>query len=378
MAVRVNPGLIDELEPYGAQDVKKCYHCGNCSATCPFSKQPHVLPRRSMRYLQMGLEERLKGTVEPWLCYYCGECSEQCPREAQPGETMMSMRRWLVGKYDVTGIAKLFYRSWRFEVGAVVLAALLAGLGFLAYGLAHGDINVYDGPGAFLPHEAVHTFDMVLWLCLASLLLVNGIRMWWFVLGRNSVQAPALAYLKQLYLLPLHFLTQKRYRECEKKIPWTVHIAVFASWVTMEVLIVFFLDRMQAGPRVFLAAHVFGYLATIGLLGGAGYALVGRIRAKETHYRNSHVTDWVFLVLILFVALTGIAQHAIHRLGSPAAANVAYVVHMMGVVPLLVVQIPFGKLSHLAYRPLAMYFAAVETEAVEAARTGTAADVQAA
>ena len=29
MAVRANPHLIDELEKYGAQDVVKCYHCGN-------------------------------------------------------------------------------------------------------------------------------------------------------------------------------------------------------------------------------------------------------------------------------------------------------------------------------------------------------------
>jgi heterodisulfide reductase subunit C len=65
MAVRVNPRLIDELERYGAQDVSRCYHCGNCSATCPFSHEPFLFPRRSMRYLQLGLEPRLRGTLEP-------------------------------------------------------------------------------------------------------------------------------------------------------------------------------------------------------------------------------------------------------------------------------------------------------------------------
>jgi heterodisulfide reductase subunit C/quinone-modifying oxidoreductase subunit QmoC len=116
MAVRANPRLVEELEQYGAQDVHKCYHCGNCSAVCPFSRGPFLFPRKSMRYLQMGLEQKLLGTLEPWLCYYCGECSEQCPREAEPGETMMSMRRWLTSRYDFTGISKLFYRpggpSW--------------------------------------------------------------------------------------------------------------------------------------------------------------------------------------------------------------------------------------------------------------------------
>jgi len=54
MAIRANPKLIDELEAYGAQDVSKCYHCGNCSATCPFSGGDTVFPRRAMRQLQMA------------------------------------------------------------------------------------------------------------------------------------------------------------------------------------------------------------------------------------------------------------------------------------------------------------------------------------
>ena len=65
MAIRANPKLIDELERYGAEDVSKCYHCGNCSAVCPFSKEPYIFPRSSMRYLQMGLEEKLEGDLEP-------------------------------------------------------------------------------------------------------------------------------------------------------------------------------------------------------------------------------------------------------------------------------------------------------------------------
>jgi len=362
VAIRVNPKLIGELEKYGAQDVQKCYHCGNCAATCPFSKEPHTIPRRSMRYLQMGLEERLKSTVEPWLCYYCGECTDQCPRDAQPGETMMSLRRWLVGQYDITRIARLFYKSAKLEVVAVVLVALLAGIGFFAFGWRYGDIDVYDGPNAFLPPASVHLFDVILWLCLASLLLINAVHMWWYILGRSQRSYPIVSYIKAFYLLPLHFFTQKRYVECEKKTPWAIHILVMLSWVTMEILIVFFLHRMQAGPEIWWAVHVFGYAAAIGLVGGAAYAIRGRLLAVENHYKNSHATDWVFLILILFVAGTGVAQHLLHRLGSAPAANIAYVVHMMGVLPLIVVQIPFGKLSHMIYRPLGMYFAEIQRD----------------
>ena len=132
MAVLANPRLIGELEKYGAEHVVKCYHCGNCSATCPFSREPFLFPRKSMRYLQMGLEEKLKGTLEPWLCYYCGECSEQCPREEEPGETMMSMRRahQPVRFHGISGSST----SPGWPVLAVLLVAALTGLGFWRYG----------------------------------------------------------------------------------------------------------------------------------------------------------------------------------------------------------------------------------------------------
>lgn len=366
MAFRANPRLIDELEVYGAQDVVKCYHCGNCSAVCPFSKEPFLFPRKSMRFLQMGLDDKLRGNLEPWLCYYCGECSEQCPREAEPGETMMSMRRWLTAQYDFTGISRLFYRSWKAELTAILLMALLTGAAFFGFGMYQGNINIYDGPGAFLPSHYVHIFDWIMGGVLALLLLINCGRMWWFTTGRDKkLKIPLGSYIRHLFLLPLHFLTQKRYKECEKKTPWAIHLGLMLSYLTMLILIMFFLRFMQQGPEIVWGAHLFGYLATIGLLGTTIYALRGRMLKTQTHYRHSHESDWIFLILLLYVSATGILQHIFHRAGMIPVANVTYVIHMMGVVPMLVLEVPFSKWAHLAYRPLAMYFAALHTEAIE-------------
>jgi nitrate reductase gamma subunit len=141
------------------------------------------------------------------------------------------------------------------------------------------------------------------------------------------------------------------------------------SYLTMLVLIMFFLHQMQHGPAINWIAHGFGYAAALGLAVTTIYALRGRLRRSETHYEHSHETDWIFLVLLLAVTLTGVAQHVLHRLGLPVAANVVYVVHMMGVVPMLVLEVPFSKWSHMAYRPLAMYFSAVREKALAAART---------
>jgi len=368
MAMRANPHLIDELELYGAQDVVKCYHCGNCSATCPFSGSHFVFPRKAMRYLQLGLDERLRGNLEPWLCYYCGECSDECPRGAEPGETMMSMRRWLTARYDFTGISALFYRSPKAELIAIALVALLTGLGFVLFGLSQGSIDVYDGPGAFLPAAKVHIFDWVMAGVLAALLTVNCARMWWFTVGRDKeLRIPLREYVRQLFLLPLHFLTQKRYSECDRKRPWAVHLVLMLCYLTMLILIMFFLHAVQHGPAIDWRVHGFGYAAAAGLLATTIYALRGRRRREETHYKHSHETDWIFLVLLLLVTATGVAQHVLHRAGFEVAANVVYVAHMMGVVPMLVLEVPFSKWAHMAYRPLAMYLSTLREKALLAA-----------
>ena len=136
------------------------------------------------------------------------------------------------------------------------------------------------------------------------------------------------------------------------------------SYLTMLVLIMFFMHRLQHGPAIEWKFHAFGYAAALGLVATTIYALAGRARKTWTHYKHSHETDWIFLVLLLVVTLTGIAQHLLHRGGWEAAANIVYVAHMMGVVPMLVLEVPFSKWSHMAYRPLGMYFSTLREKAL--------------
>jgi ferredoxin/nitrate reductase gamma subunit len=366
MAARANPKLIDDLEHFGASDVVKCYQCGNCSAACTHSADAHVFPRKSMRYLQMGLEKPLRSTLDPWLCYYCGECSDQCPRGAEPGETMMGIRRWLTAQYDFTGLSGLLYRSFASELMAVLVLALLTGVGFLTFGFlgGGGNLSVYDGPGAFLPAHDIHLFDWGMGAILGGLLGINCLRMWLFTMrNEHAVPVPLSLYIRHAFLLPVHFFTQKSFRDCERKRPWAMHLILMLSYVTMLVLIMLFLKYMQAGPQVNWYAHTFGYLSAIGLVTTGILAVIGRLKKDEAYHRHSHESDWMFLALLLFVSVTGIVQHILHRAGMPMAANITYVVHLMGVVPMLGLEVPFSKWSHLAYRPLAIYFAQLQQAA---------------
>jgi quinone-modifying oxidoreductase, subunit QmoC len=366
MAIRVKPELIDNLVLFGAEDVQMCYHCGDCSAVCPHTDEIFRFPRKSMRSLQMGLERKIENSLEPWLCYYCGQCSEQCPREAHPGETMMSLRRWLISRYDFTGIARQFFKSRTIEILAIALVALLTGGFLLYYGFTNGSISVYDGPNAFLPSHFIHKFDLIIGLVLLLFLVVNAARMWLFTIEKN-VKTHILLwyYIKHLYLFPWHFFTQKRYAECEAKrssriyMPWIIHLGLMLGYVIMLVLVMIFLVGLQSGPNIYWPIHIFGYLASIGLIAGSVYFIRSRLTKSYIQYQKSHSTDWAFVILLLIITISGIFQHLFHRTGLLMAANITYIIHLMAVVPWLL-RMPFSKWAHLVYRPLAMYLAAVK------------------
>ena len=341
MAIRVNPRFIDVLEPLGAEDVQLCYQCGDCSTVCAHADEVFIFPRKSMRQLQMGLERKIETTLEPWLCYYCGKCSEQCPREADPGETMMSLRRWLIAQYDITGLARQFFKSRAVEILFIVGVAILTGIFLFYQGLTGGNISVYDGDNAFLPSPFIHRFDLSVGTLLLLFLAANAIRMWYFTLVKGvSIPVPWWLYLKQIFLIPWHFFTQKRYAECETErpgtiyMPWIIHLGLMLGYVTMLVLVMVFIEQLQSGPAIQWQVHVFGYLATIGLVTGTIYFIRNRFKKNYVQYKKSHGTDWVFVVLLFFIVITGIAQHIFHRTGFYESANITYVIHLMLVVPL--------------------------------------------
>jgi hypothetical protein len=204
---------------------------------------------------------------------------------------------------------------------------------------------------------------------MAAFLFINLIRMWYFIMIRGmNPTAPWWLYLKEIFELPLHFFTQKRYAKCEDNgaskvhMPWLLHLGLMLGYVTMLLLVMIFIEPLQAGPEINWSVHIFGYLATIGLLAGAIYFIENRFRKGYIQYKKSHHTDWVFVWLLLIIVLTGIAQHIFHRTGMIEAANVTYVIHLMAVVPWLL-RMPFSKWAHMAYRPMAMYLAAVQRAA---------------
>jgi ferredoxin len=372
----IYPNLQSDLKHYGvdADLWNDCFHCGNCTAICPLTEQGVLFPRKEIRFLQIGLKRELVSSIEPWMCYYCGDCSKRCPREANPGELMMSLRRWLTTMYDWTGISKLIYKSKVLEIAAIVGIAIFVMVMYLLF--THNPHSasftgraVNDQGGVMInniaPVHTIHIGDMILAITLAFLLITNLFNMWYKVILRNNkeLKVPFYMYFTSIFSLAWSFITQSRFNKCDKDSQpyWLIHLFLMLSYIMLFTMIVFFLDWFQTDKIVnwFSPQRLLGYISTVGLFTGIIYFTITRWKKIREGSKHSHYTDWTFLVLLFLTTATGIMLHIFRVNGMPFALWLTYMIHLMVLVPMLAIEVPFSKWSHLAYRPFAVYFANV-------------------
>lgn len=373
---KVNPDFVNEIKKFGADDFKACFSCGNCTATCSISDKDNSFPRKLIRYTTLGLESEIKSSVDPWLCYYCGDCSTSCPRQADPGNLMMAVRRYLTASYDWTGLSKKLYTSKVWEIGLIGFISLAVLLLFIIF---HGDMTTEltsDGGvklNTFAPWQIIEKADWAMAAFLSFFLLSNIVNMYFKIVGTKK-KIPLKLYFTQFYKLIVHFSTQKNFAKCDtEKVPfmekvkkgnytyWFVHFLLMSSYVLLFIMIVGFLGWFQTDAihPWYYPQRILGYYSTIGLLFGIVYFSVLRFKNKSEKSKKTHFTDWTFLLLLFLTATTGILVHIFRISGLPYATYITYVIHLMVLFPMLLIEVPFSKWSHLAYRPFAIYFSSL-------------------
>jgi ferredoxin len=363
MATRVDPNLMHEIKEFGAVGIEKCFNCGNCTAICPLTSDDYPFPRNMIRMVQVGQKDRIKQHIDPWLCYYCGECSETCPKGAEPGETMMALRRWLTSQYDWTGLSRKTYTSKIWMVGMLILAVVIVVV--LAALLRGPMITTEVALNTFAPVEIIHTADLILAAVLGFFLLTNLARMYFMVMGRDH-KIPIKVYGSEAWNLVVHLVTQRRFSECDNsRQRWVNHLILVAGYGMMFLLIVVFLSWFQTDNLypIYHPQRWLGYLAAGALIYGGIEAVLGRIQKRDQMHKYSHPSDWLFPILLVLLAASGLVIHFVRYAGLPMATYYAYVAHLAIMMMLYVTVGPMGKWAHLIYRPFAVYFQAVKSRA---------------
>lgn len=370
MKNRVDFNFKKELQEFGvSKEWNQCFHCGTCTAICPQVEEGFLFPRKPIKYIQAGLKEKVDGCLEPWLCYYCGDCSDTCPRNANPGELMMSLRRYLTYAYSGSKISKKLYTSKVWEYGLVIAYALLILVLFIIF---RGDmmfgntvVELTDDGGVklntvFAPMIVIYICIWVLAIPHIAMLLKGILNMHKKVITTNkSLKIPLKLYITEFFSFAWHFFSQWRFKKCANKLYWLFHwllMTGYFSFFTMLLIFGWWFMTDKIYPWWY-PQRLIGYYATFGLFAGIIYFSWERIKKVSQISKYSHLSDWSFLILLFLTTLTGILTHIFRIKGMQVAAYDMYVLHLMVVFAMMMVEIPYSKWAHLAYRPFAIYLA---------------------
>jgi len=340
---RINPEFSEDLKKYGAFDANACYNCGNCTAVCVLSDEDNSFPRKMVRYSVLGLDGEITASLDPWLCYYCGECSTTCPREADPGELMMSLRRWLIAKYDWTGLSGLLYKSLFFSISVfIVLAVVVIGFG------------TYEGFNLHSMMYYGHFFEMAaISLVFLTIILPNIIHMWRLTVYKPGIKAPVLMYFKAFGDLIVNMFTQKRTLDCDDgQFRWFEHFVLVLGYLSLLFTTVF-LNWFETNSLFII---VLGYVESVVIFVVTFDFVRHRIRKDMEISKHSHPSDWFFVIWLFLMGLTAFVVRLFIDIGILDTNIWMYLIHLIILVQWALIIVPFGKWTHFLYRSFAMYF----------------------
>ena len=376
-------GILDD----GGEDLKKCYQCATCSMVCDLSKGQKPFPRKEMIWAQWGLKDRLMADPDVWLCHQCNDCSTKCPRGARPGDVLASVRHQSVLHYSVPRVLGKWLDDTKLLPAVLLAPVLLLLLALAIRGpmeSALGSLLVGEGHHGFYAGFFPHWLLIGFFTSFTTLAFVGAavglLRFWQAMKAADAASgrdAPALGLVPSVINALKSIFVHDRFSQCESKasrrpthlLAFYGFLALFVVtiWAVVDIYVMPFLSVDSLYP--FNLMHPMKILANIGcviLIVGCLKAIIDR-RGSREDVGASTVFDWVFVWLLLSVAVSGLLSEIlrfaadpgpeVHELSSLAyMAFAVYFVHLVLVFDLLV-YLPYSKFAHILYRSVAMVYA---------------------
>jgi heterodisulfide reductase subunit C len=95
----------------GGDNIKRCFACGTCTASCPVSGVREGFdPRKIIHMILIGQKHQVLSSDTIWYCSLCNTCSFVCPQDVRFSEAMVILRQMAV---ENGYIPKSFLARWR-------------------------------------------------------------------------------------------------------------------------------------------------------------------------------------------------------------------------------------------------------------------------
>ncbi|MCY3413877.1 MAG: 4Fe-4S dicluster domain-containing protein [Candidatus Heimdallarchaeota archaeon] len=416
MTIKVQPNLINEIKEYGAFDVSACFNCGTCTATCPLSESTNEFPRGMIRLAQLGQKEKLVASKELWICHYCGDCSNACPRGANPAQFMHAARKYAIATNDITPLSKLFAKSKLLTI--LVMVFLGVGLA-LMMDMSNNNRwfeHDYSLLGGYFS-EIIHYSGMTMGIFVALIFVIGGFKAYRsmalneplrereYIMDKiSTTSAIKLAIQSFISMLINDGIKQNKFHRddpfeyinleegnlpeyakslnpmhpTQKVSRKLIHMSIVYGFVGLFLATAYdymIKDVILGNPGGFVEIYhpirLLGVISGISMMFGTSMSMYYRLRKPEDaeYYKNTKFEDWLILILIWLVGLTGfILTVLVAVYGNPetypAFAGWALIAHVVAVGELFVL-LPFSKFAHILYRPLALWMNQYEKDKIE-------------
>jgi quinone-modifying oxidoreductase subunit QmoC len=163
-------------------------------------------------------------------------------------------------------------------------------------------------------------------------------------------------------------ISHGKFNKCEtNRERYLGHLLIFygfiAAMATAGLALFFTIILENIGSPFFLTSpinfpnpiKILGIVSGIALIWGSWILIKRRLNEKD-EVGSSGYHDWLFLIVIFSVGLTGMLSYLLRIIGIPILGYVDYYVHLI-LVFFLLWYAPYSKFGHMFYRTLALTYA---------------------
>ena len=375
--VRIESDLdfIRAIHTRGGETYKKCFQCGNCSATCTISPDDQPFPRKEMAWAVWGMKKSLMADPDIWLCYQCADCTSRCPRGARPGDVLAAIRRESILHYAFPRFLATWVSKPHYIPLVLLFPTVLIGLGFLFKEAIVNLFNIAPDTGnkitysysAWFPHWFLDSF-FIFFSLLALTAVIVGVTRFWRAMKASSTHdsaAPVKGIWASIWAVLKSILRHDHFSGCiSAHSRYASHWLVFFGFLGLSVVTLWVIT---SGFNPIIRGdfkYPFGFLSPWKILANvSGLALaVGCILMildrLEEHKPTGGSTyfDWSFVLTLLLVVGSGFATELLHYLRLEPHRHIVYFIHLV-LIFVLVMNLPFSKFAHVVYRTTALVFA---------------------